>query len=487
MNNRKLPIVIAGFALAALAAGQAYDGLTLYNPMMSRNARLITNDGQAVNTWYCNSNPAYMPYLMPDSTMWRPGVYSAASLRPAAYGGLIERYSWDGDVIQSFTWSGANYIQHHDIQPMPNGNILVVSVDRYTRAEAQALGRVSISGSYIWSEMIVEYDPVADSVVWAWRVWDHLVQNVDPAKPNYGVISEYPGRLDINVGAVQFQGDWIHVNAVDYWEEEDLIVFCSHYLHELYVIDHSTTTEEARGSTGGRHGRGGDFLYRWGNPQNYGRGTSEDRHFYVVHGANWIQPGLPGAGNILVFNNGDRPGSANDYSVVEEITPPRDSLGGFHIHSDSAFGPAEPTWFYQNPGAFYSNHLSGAFRMPNGNTFMIEGTSGRMTEVTAEKQVVWQYNIGSQTGRAIKYPRDYVVGVEAERPAPHAARPPHATIARGRLFLPGEGGRAELLDAAGRRVMVLASGANDVSRLAPGVYFVRAGGPAGATRVVLAR
>ncbi|MBN2537446.1 aryl-sulfate sulfotransferase, partial [candidate division WOR-3 bacterium] len=353
--KRALSAVMLLTAIAGPALGQAYDGLTLYNTMTSRTTRLIDNSGQTINSWSCNSNVAYLSYLMEDSTLWRPGVYSNATLRPAAYGGLIERYDWNGNVIQSFVWSGTNHVQHHDIQPMPNGNVLVVSVDRRTRAEAQALGRASVPGSYIWSEMLVEYDPVGDSVAWEWRLWDHLIQDADSAKPNYGVIAEHPERFDINVGAVSFNGDWIHANAVDYREDDDLVVFCSHYTHELYVIDHSTTTDEARGSTGGRHGKGGDFLYRWGNPQNYGRGTSADQHFFVVHGANWIAPGLEGAGNILIFNNGDRPGTGSDFSSVEEIVPPRDSSGFFIVPADSAFGPDEPAWTYSNPGTFYSN------------------------------------------------------------------------------------------------------------------------------------
>ncbi|MBM3322458.1 arylsulfotransferase (ASST) [candidate division WOR-3 bacterium] len=470
--------------LPALVAAQAYDGLTLANNMSSRTMRLITNDGQAVKTWTCNSNVAYMPYLMPDSTVWRPGVYSGATLRPAAYGGLIERYNWNGDVVQSFSWSGPDHIQHHDIQPMPNGNVLIVSIDRWTRAEAQAMGRVNISASHIWSEKIVEYDPVADSVVWEWRFWDHLVQNVDSLKPNYGVISEHPHRLNINAGTVQTSGDWIHLNAVDYWEEEDLLVVCSHCLNELYVIDHSTTTEEARGSTGGRHGKGGDFLHRWGNPQIYGRGTAADQRFFVVHGANFIRPGLEGGGNVMVINNGDRPGSSNDYSSIEEIVLPRDSLGRFYIHPDSAFGPTEPVWLYSNPGVFYSNHLGGAFRLPNGNTVISEGTRSRLFEVTPGGTVVWTYNTGGQIGRAQKYPRDFSVGVVEESPKCEVRSAPHQpTIVRGVLHLrpspfplpAGEGpGVREwsLLDASGRRVMELQPGPNDLRRLPAGVYFV---------------
>ncbi len=418
-----IALALLGLALVPPARGQAYEGLTLYNTMTSRTMRLINNSGQTINSWSCATGVAYIPYLMPDSTVWRPGTYYGASLRGAAYGGLIERYSWDGDVLESFIWSNTDHQQHHDIQPMPNGNVLVVSWDRKTQAEAQALGRENISGD-IWPDEVVEYDPVGDSVVWEWHFWDHLIQDVDPGKPNYGVVSEHPELLDINLGGVSEDppggGDWMHCNAVDYNEEEDLVVLCSHNLHELYVIDHSTTTAEAAGHTGGNHGRGGDLLYRWGNPQNYDRGTSADQHFFVVHGANWIRPGLRGEGHILIFNNGNRPGSASDYSVVEEVVPPRDSAGNFYIHPDSAFGPDAPVWSYSNPGVFYSDHLSGAFRMPNDNTFMVEGTRGRITEVTWDGTVVWQYNLGAQIGRCQKYPIDFT-GIAETEAAPSAA------------------------------------------------------------------
>jgi hypothetical protein len=469
--------------LTGPALGQAYDGLTLVNTMNSRTCKLITNDGQAVNTWNCNVGVAYVPYLMPDSSIWRPGTYSGATMRGAAYGGQIEHYSWDGDVIESFIWSNAYHQQHHDIHPMDNGHVLVVSWDRKTRAEAQALGRQNITGD-IWPDEVVEWDPSGDSVCWEWHFWDHLIQDVNSSLPNYGVVSEHPELLDINLGSVM-GGDWMHCNTVDYNEERDEVVVTSHNLHEIYVIDHSTTTAEAAGHTGGRHGKGGDFLYRWGNPQNYDRGTSADRVFYVVHGTNWVGPGLPGAGNLLTLNNGDRSGSANDYSVITEITPPLDSNDNYYIHPDSAFGPTELTWSYSNGSAFYAQHLGGAYRMPNGNTMATLGTASRLVEVTAGGAVAWTYNTGAQIGRAVKYPREFTSGVKQEpaAPAPVTARLTPG-IVRGVLRLAGAA-PARLLDAAGRRVVMLEPGANDVSHLAPGGYFVQ--GPAALERVVVAR
>ncbi len=484
---------------AVVAQAQVLDGHMLYNTMNSTTTRLITNEGQTINTWYCTARVAYMPYLMPDSTIWRPGQASGASMRGAAYGGRIEQYNWNGTVIKEFLWSNQNHQQHHDIQPMPNGNVLVVSWERKTREEAQAMGRVNISGE-MWPLEIIDYDPLGDSVVWEWHVWDHLIQDVDPGKPNYGVIAEHPELLDINLGRLGEDdppptGDWIHANAIDYNEARDEIVFCSHHMHELYVIDHSTTTEEARGHSGGNSGMGGDILYRWGNPQNYDRGNSGDRRFYVVHGVNWIDPEFPGEGNIFIFNNGDRPGSGNDYSSVEEIIPPVDSNGHYYIAPDSAYGPEEPVWIYSDPGTFYSNHLSGAFRLPNGNTIACEGTSGHVIEVTPAGQIVWQYNCGGQTGRVQKYALDFL-GIEAhgacvpdrcglERISPN----PFSRSTRISYYLSTT---SEVLltvhDAAGRVVATLANGvkgpgihkaelhargSTDARTLPAGVYFAR--------------
>ena len=478
MSRRSLILAAVVALLPLVAAAQVFDGLVISNPVYSRTVSLVDTNGQVVNTWNCTTTPAYAVYLMPDSTIWRPDVYSGASMRGGVYGGLVQQYDWDGDIIRSFVWSDSNHQQHHDIHPMRNGHVLVLAWERKTQAEARAMGRVNVSGE-MWPEEIVEYDPDADSVVWRWRVWDHLIQDVDSTKPNYGVVRDHPELLDINMGDLFMYGDWVHANIVEYSQERNEIVFSSHFLNELYVIDHSTTTAEAAGHTGGRHGRGGDILYRWGNPQNYDRGDSTDQHFFVVHGANWIESGLIGAGDILVFNNGDRPGTANDYSSVEEIAPPLDSSDNYHIHPDSAFGPDTPSWVYENRPGFFSGHMSGAYRMPNGNTFITEAVSGRLLEVDRSGQVVWQRMTSAWNGRAIKYPRQFATAVQ-ERAAPQALRPPVATIVRGTLRMDhrasGGGQQPVLLDVSGRTALKLRPGSNDVSRLPPGVYFVRDGG-----------
>jgi hypothetical protein len=243
------------------------------------------------------------------------------------------------------------------------------------------------------------------------------VQDFDPGKPNYGVIADHPERLDIN--AIRFNrdgsvsDDWTHVNALDYNADLDQIIFSSNYLSEVYVIDHSTTPYEAQRSSGGRYGRGGNFLYRWGHTENYDRGTAEDRTLFNQHDVQWIRPGLPGAGNILIFNNGG--GQLRPYSSVVEIAPAMHEDGSYVLGDDGAYGPAELAWEYAptDEDIFFSWFISGAQRLANGNTLVNHGADAKVREVTADGEIVWEYQFDDGAEgphmlfRANKYPPDH--------------------------------------------------------------------------------
>jgi hypothetical protein len=184
----------------------------------------------------------------------------------------------------------------------------------------------------------------------------------------------------------------MHTNSIDYNPAFDQILISVHNLNEIWVIDHSTTTAEAAGHTGGNSGMGGDLLYRWGNPQAYRVGTTSDQKFFNQHDASWIKPGCPGEGNILVFNNGaNRPGS--HYSTVDEIIPPVNENGEYYLDPGSSYGPENLTWSYTaNPSThFYSWYCSGAQRLKDGNTLICDGVAGKFFEVTPEKVTVWSY------------------------------------------------------------------------------------------------
>jgi len=249
------------------------------------------------------------------------------------------------------------------------------------------------------------------NIVWEWHVFDHLIQDYDPTKDNYGIVEDHPELIDINFGNVR--SDWNHCNSIDYNKEFDQILLSVRDFNEIWIIDHSTTTEEARGHTGGNSGKGGDILYRWGNPQAYKGGNASDQKYFQQHGASWIEEGCPGEGNILVFNN--CVGGESLYSSVDEIVTPVDNSGNYEYVPGEAYEPNEPIWSYtaENPTDLYSMLLSNAQRLPNGNTLICSAQQGLLLEVTQEKNIVWEYkntlpvSTMNTVARVHRYPLDY--------------------------------------------------------------------------------
>jgi hypothetical protein len=183
---------------------------------------------------------------------------------------------------------------------------------------------------------------------------------------------------------------------------------------EVVVIDHSTTTEEAQGSTGGKYGKGGDILYRWGNPMNYDRGTAEDRVLYFQHNPNWITDG-PHKGKLIMFNNGlARPNTNVNYSSIPIISTPVDENGFYTILDNEPFAPAEPDVNYDRNDTgsqFFSAYTSGAEVMPNENIYVTIGQEGTLFELNAEGDVVWEYIVKGDDYifRSEKYAKDHPI------------------------------------------------------------------------------
>ena len=289
---------------------------------------------------------------------------------------------------------------HHDFLKMPNGNVLLLIEGHKTREQAIAAGANPefVSEHGVKYDYLIEVRPSGASggdVVWEWSVWDHLVQDFDPNKPNYGAIAEHPERIDINFtwGNASGLQELMHINTVDYNPALDQIMLSPRHFSELWIIDRSTTTEEARGHSGGNSGMGGDLLYRWGNPRAYGQGDAGDQRLFWQHQTQWIAPGLPGAGNILLFNNGNElPGYDRHYSSVDEIVPPVDGYR-YRRADDKAYPPEEPEWTYaaEPRSDFYSPFMSGAQRLPNGNTLIADAAAGTIFQAAPDGRVVWKY------------------------------------------------------------------------------------------------
>jgi hypothetical protein len=400
----------------------AASGYVLFTPFQADLTYLVEPQGRVVHTWQ-NERPAGSQYLQDDGSLVRLArIAEPPNFRAGGVAGYLQRLSWDGELLWEWRLGDEQQMLHHDIEPLPNGNILAIAYELKSPEEAQAVGRRVdlIPEQGIWSEWILEIEPVPpDSarIVWEWHVWDHLIQTHDPDAADHGAPAEHPRRLDINAGAgneivddeeleqlkalgyvpedatpEDLRSDFLHMNAIEYLPQLDQIAVSVPEIGEIWIIDHSTSTEEALGSSGGRWGRGGDFLYRWGNPLNYGRGEAADQQLFYQHEVLWVPEGRAGAGHLTVFNNGEgRPDGP--YSSVLEWAPPVEEDGSYSLPEGQAFGPQEVAWSYvaDDRESFFAPFVSGAHRLENGNTFVCEGPQGRFLEVTRAGEVVWEY------------------------------------------------------------------------------------------------
>jgi hypothetical protein len=391
-----LGAVILG--LVGTAAAQTYyPGYTLYSPNNGTRTYLVDESHTVVHTWIHNRPGGYSSYLLDDGSVIRPSVSTSGSLNGGAAMGMVQRVDLNNNLVWSYSYNTTQVRTHHDIEPLPNGNVLLIAWERKTAAQAVQAGLDH--SAEIWPDHIIEVQPVGatgGNIVWEWHAWNHLIQDHDATKDNYGVVADHPELLNVNLGDSGLGGDWMHVNGLNYNPERDQIVFSSHTLDEIYVIDHSTTTAEAAGHSGGNSGKGGDFLYRWGRPANYGAPGAQV--FNVVHCGYWIPAGCPGAGNLMAFNNRE----GTNASHVVELVAPYDGNYNYTLVPGQAWGPAAPVWTYAASG-FYTNHLGGCQRLPNGNTLVIESTSGIFWEVTTTGAIVWTYAPGGEIARALRY------------------------------------------------------------------------------------
>jgi len=377
-----------------LNTDQACPGYTLFAPKHHTMTYLMDNQGRAVHRWDSQYEPGQSVYLIENGHLLHCCFTRNKGFTRGGEGGRLEEFDWDGNLVWEFEYSSDQYLSHHDVKPLPNGNILILAVEKKSLEQCLAAGfdPQMLRDQQLFPEHFIEVQPTrpkGGKIVWQWHVWDHLIQDNDATKANYGDVAAHPELIDVNCNGRAVPAFWNHGNSIAYNAELDQIVLSARGCNEIWVIDHSTTTEEAAGHSGGRSGQGGDLLYRWGNPAAYRRGTADDRQLFQQHDAQWIPAGSPGAGHILIFNNGlDR-----GYSTIVEIAPPLGADGKYTLAPGKAFGPDKPVWTYQakNPTDFYSSEISGAHRLPNGNTLICAGVRGTFFEVTPAGETVWQY------------------------------------------------------------------------------------------------
>ena len=399
-------------------SAQVFDGVIVFTPMGelgegSFTTHLLDQNSEILNLWPHERGPSSMPYLLPDSSIIYPYRVENPTMISGGVGGGIRRIKWDGTIIWDYKISDDTYQHHHDVEPLPSGNMLIIAWDRKTAEEAYEKGRVEIDNALneMWSCAILELNPFTGNIDWEWHLWDHLIQDVDSTLENYGIIWDHPELFDINLGNVGSSGgpnaDWIHLNSVDHNTVLDQIIISSRSHNEIFIIDHSTTVEDAATHSGGISGKGGDILYRWGNPQNYGRGGDANHLLGTQHGVNWIPADYPGEGNIIIFNNRHVGGIT---SAVIEIEPPLEPDNNYFISEGEPFGPGTWEWIYEDN--LIASKQGGVFRQPNGNTLITESDSSHIFEVDPSGNTVWDYRYSDDLplpiARAEKYGYDYL-------------------------------------------------------------------------------
>jgi hypothetical protein len=369
----------------------SYNGYTLFNSLGSTNTYLIDNCGVKVYEWNSNFKPAAVVYLLENGNLLRTNQFQNTTFSFGGTGGGIEILDPNSNVIWSYDVDSDSTLAHHDLEVLPNGNILILAIELISAQEADTCGSLVSVDRY--SEMIIEVNPSTSQIVWEWHAWDHLIQDTDSNLLCYGTISEHPKRININYAYDGTDPDWLHANSIDYNANLDQIIINIPTFNELWIIDHSTTTAEAADSVGGFSGKGGDILYRWGNPQAYNRGDSLDLVFEFQHDAHWIPSGLPDQGKIMIFNNGNQRG----YSSIDIIDPPLDTNNSNNYiltNNSTPYGPLNLYWSYSDSINFYSAFISGAQQLENGNILICSGAQGSIFEIEYQTDsVVWDYII----------------------------------------------------------------------------------------------
>ena len=402
MKN-KITLIFLLFSLSTLFAqngiqlntSEATNGYTLLT--VGGGAVLLDNCGAIVHEWNLdNGSVLFHCKLLPNGNI----IY-------IENGFIIER-DWESDVVNSTFVSGV--FCTYEIEVLPNGNYLVVGRRSLSGEDAIALG---LSAGSLQIDVIVEIEPLSSEIVWEWDIRDHIIQDFNSMGSNYGLVADYPRKLNVSaIGTYDWEvGESFMINGMDYNPDLDQILISVRKMSEFIIIDHSTTTEEAASDTGGNYGHGGDILYRWGNSQNYGQGTEEDRILYYQHNPNWILEGEH-AGKISVFNNGlNRPVPTLEdrYSSVEIVNPPINSDGSYNFTEGNIFEPMTPELSYNKltfPGLdFYSSYLSSAKVLESGNIFITIGIDNSDIEINAAGEIIWRYNYENSNGfRTEKYP-----------------------------------------------------------------------------------
>jgi hypothetical protein len=375
-------------------------------------------------------------------------LMGATGIRNKKYGfqdfKKLVQVDWDGNIMWGFDqWE---YIedpgeepqwmarQHHDYQREGNpvgyyvpgmepkvneGNTIILC--------HKNLHNPKITDKLLLDDAFIEVNWEGE-IIWEWLCSDHF-EELGFTEEAKNTMYRNPNFLPkIGEGAA----DWMHINALsalgpNKWHDNgddrfhpDNLIFSSRMSNIMAIIDKKT----------------GKLVWRLGPDYLATEELRKIRWIIGQHHAHMIPRGLPGEGNILIYDNGGWAGygapnpwspkgfqnALRDYSRVLEIDPVTFEIVWLYKQAEGT--GTLPTDNYR----FYSGHVSSAQRLPNGNTMITEGANGRIFEVTPDNEVLWEY-ISPYSGqnskinlvyRSYRYPYDWIPQLDKPQEAPTA-------------------------------------------------------------------
>lgn len=382
------------------------EGYTLVYPHNQPHARLIDACGEVVHQWTNDTlrRPGNSAYLTPmGNLVWahRPANFLGDAIWAGGGGAVIEGRTWDNAIQWNFTLNDSTGRLHHDFALTNTGTVLAIAWERIDSTTAVEAGRNPelLEDGELWSERIIELMPNESGgadVIWEWRAWDHLVQDFDSTKANFGNPALAPERVDLNFGTPSSAApDWLHMNSIDFNPSLGHILLSIPTFDELWIIDKAAPEN--------------GLIWRWGNPEAHANGTSEDQQLHYQHAARWLDApyhqGSPDFGKIAVFNNRN-PGATGPFSSAHLIAPILIENEGSTTYAMNETGTFSPdafdwTWTAPTPTDFFSSGLSNFERLPNGNNLLLSGRTGEIFEFTAGGDTAWYYRVPLQAGTTV--------------------------------------------------------------------------------------
>jgi hypothetical protein len=371
---------------------RAWNGYTVLSPLGTQAVLVIDMNGIVVKRWDGFNNSAGGPArVLPGGVVIAP-----SGARPGHQESLeLVQRDFDGNVTWRFsrseqidareggmTWSAR---QHHDWQrdSFPAGYFSPEATPVVDRGTTLLLTHTDRKQPNV-ADRLLEDDRLIEvswdgTITWEWVASDHINELGFAADARQAIRSTPPGGR----GGAQGGFDWLHINSATYlgpnrWFDAGDTRFAPNHV----II----SSREA--SLLAIIGRDGKVVWRIGPDFSESKELRAIRQIIGQHHAHIIPKGLPGAGNLLVFDNGGSSG----YGFASPIAP--EGRGAFQRAASRVLEINPVTlqlvWSYANP-RFFSTNISGAQRLPNGNTLITAGAGGRMFEVTAKSEIVWEY------------------------------------------------------------------------------------------------